>query len=127
MKEMSWKEDLIFSGQTSALSSLRPEGRREERSETHYAEKVWGREMASKRRKSGLSWKEGKGKEGKRELENSFVGKMGEEGKKNCPSPGHLATVNRKGRKEGTSVPGYLRRLQCKRTIRGYVKGFGGV
>ena len=113
---MSWKEDLIFSGQTSALSSLRPEERREERSETHYAEKVWGREMASKRRKSGLSWKEGKGKEGKRELENSFVGKMGEEGKKNCPSPGHLATVNRKG----WDIPEYLGR---QRTIRDQVKG----
>ena len=35
----------------------------EERSETHYAEKRWGREMASKRRKSGVSGKEGK-KEG---------------------------------------------------------------
>ena len=45
-----------------------------ERSETHYAEKRWGREMASKRRKSGLSGKKEDG-----ELENSFVGKMGEE------------------------------------------------
>ena len=48
-----------------------------ERSETHYAEKGWGREMASKRRRSGASeW------EGGSELENSFVGKMGEENRR---------------------------------------------
>ena len=34
--------------------------RREERSETHYAEKRWGREMASKRRKE---WRERAGKQ----------------------------------------------------------------
>ena len=50
----------------------------EERSETHYAEKRWGREMASKRRK----------RSGGNEQENSFVGKMGEEGSLPPPKEG---------------------------------------
>ena len=50
----------------------------EERSGTHYAEKRWGREMASKRRK----------RSGGNEQENSFVGKMGEEGSLAPPKEG---------------------------------------
>ena len=74
-----------------------------------------GQKLITPRKDGAEKWLLSGERSGGNEQENSFVGKMGEEGslcrpkeKKNSPCYGHLATVNRKG----WDIPGYLGRQE---------------